>query len=593
MSSQAVRMLQNRYRIVAPLGRGGMGAVYQAWDTRLNVPVALKEMHRQPGIGTGKLLRLRRQFRQEATILARLHHPNLVRVTDFFQEAGTDYLVMDFVQGESLASRITREGPLPEREVLIWAHQLLGALAYCHGRSIIHRDVKPQNVIIGNDGQAVLVDFGLVKLWDPRDPRTRTVMHQMGTPTYAPPEQYDPTAGHTDPRSDIYSLGATLYHALSSQPPPTATQRIASRAALKSLRTLNRSVSLATEAVVFRSMELALQDRFATTQEMIAALRASIRPRGRSPVLAQPRSAKAGERRKQPGRIQWKSVSACVWALAGLAVLLLCTAAALVGASLRQAQLASREQAQITETARIEATATAQMLATTEAQDAGATATAQLVQATAASRAQATAITEARASEMLLSALDWPVVLRDSFSSDVSGWKTGEHEGERVIGGRAIVGGKYRWEAEALDEFHWLFSPSHGSVYDFYLTVEARQLSGSGKGEVGLVFRVDDPENFGSFRVRNDGRFAFAVLYRDEWTGVIDWTKSAAIHTDRANQLTVIAEGSSYILIINDELVGQADDDRLGSGTVGLAVGLSDRGESGVFDFDNFELRAP
>ena len=116
-----------------------------------------------------------------------------------------------------------------EEQVVAWSGQLLEALAYCHSQGIIHRDIKPQNIIISPDGQAVLVDFGLVKLWNPNDPKTRTAVRGIGTPQYAPPEQYELEAGHTDPRSDLYSLGATMYHALTGQSPPTATLRIAPR----------------------------------------------------------------------------------------------------------------------------------------------------------------------------------------------------------------------------------------------------------------------------------------------------------------------------------------------------------------------------
>ena len=221
-------VLQERYRIVRELGRGGMGAVYHAWDMRLSIPVALKEMIPQSEISTQLLQELRTQFQQEATVLARLSHPHLVGVTDFFEEGRNIYLVMKFVEGESLADRIKREGALPEAQVVKWSEQLLEALSYCHSQGIIHRDIKPQNIIIRPDGQAVLVDFGLVKLWDPNDPKTRTAVRGMGSPQYAPPEQYELDVGHTEPRSDLYSLGATMYHALTGQAPPTATLRISS-----------------------------------------------------------------------------------------------------------------------------------------------------------------------------------------------------------------------------------------------------------------------------------------------------------------------------------------------------------------------------
>ncbi len=266
------QILQNRYRIISLLGQGGMGAVYRAWDARLEVPVAVKEMVPQPGLDSQTLAQLRQQFRQEATILARLSHPYLVRVGDFFEEGGNAYLVMDFVEGQSLADLIGQYGALPENQVLAWAAQLLDALAYCHSKGIIHRDIKPQNVIIRPDGRAVLVDFGLVKLWDPRDPRTKTAMRGMGTPEYAPPEQYEMAAGHTDPRSDIYSLGATLYHALTGQAPPTATLRMADPEQFRPPRTMNPRINPRTEQAVLKAMELNRGLRWPNAAEMARAM---------------------------------------------------------------------------------------------------------------------------------------------------------------------------------------------------------------------------------------------------------------------------------------------------------------------------------
>jgi serine/threonine protein kinase len=336
------QVLQNRYRIVSMLGQGGMGAVYRAWDMRLDVVVAVKEMTAQPGLDPQTLAELRQQFQQEAMTLARLNHAHLVRVTDFFDEGKSAYLVMDFVEGESLSHRIERDGALPEAQVLEWADQLLSALAYCHSQGIIHRDIKPQNVIIRPDGRAVLVDFGLVKFWDPRDPRTRTAIHAMGTPEYAPPEQYDTQMGHTDPRTDIYSLGATIYHALTGQAPPTATMRIASPGIFQPPRRLNPQISPRTEVTVVRATELSVQSRFASAQEMAAVLRgeavaapppvpprvqtveatqampgafpaASAIPAYQPTTMAPPVAAAPAERKRQ--------IPTWVWALGGLLVL--------------------------------------------------------------------------------------------------------------------------------------------------------------------------------------------------------------------------------------------------------------------------------
>ena len=323
MALSTGEILQDRYRIVSLLGEGGMGAVYQAWDIRLNVPVAMKEMLSQPGLDPKALVQLRRQFLQEAQVLARLDHPRLVRVTDFFSQNDSEYLVMNFVKGESLVDRIEQMGVLPEPQVLVWAGHLLDTLAYCHSQGVIHRDVKPQNVIIRPDEQAVLADFGLVKLWDPHDPRTRTAMRGMGTPQYAPPEQYETDMGHTDARSDIYSVGATLYHALTGQTPLTATQRIADPDQFVPLRDIVPEVSKQTETAVMRAMELARADRWQNAKEMAKNLKparhrrgppATVRlEQGRTVVIPAGRPSVPGQRQRVP---MW------AWGLGGLAVLL-------------------------------------------------------------------------------------------------------------------------------------------------------------------------------------------------------------------------------------------------------------------------------
>ncbi len=265
-------VVQDRYRIVRLLGQGGMGSVYRAWDLRLKVPIALKELLPQPGLDAEMLAALRDQFEQEAGVLARLNHPNLVRVTDFFEVDDKAYLIMDFVEGRSLADVMVQEGAQPETKVLGWARQLLEALEYCHARGVVHRDIKPQNIILRPDGSVVLVDFGLVKLWDPNDPVTRTVMRGMGTPEYAPPEQYGATKDHTGPPSDIYSLGATLYHLLTGQSPPTATERMAMPEQFKPLRQVASGVTSRTEQLVMKALALSVSERWQSAREMLAVL---------------------------------------------------------------------------------------------------------------------------------------------------------------------------------------------------------------------------------------------------------------------------------------------------------------------------------
>lgn len=281
MSLPIGSLVEGRYRVLSLLGHGGMGAVYRAWDTRLDVQVALKEMVVQSDLGPSTAEHLREQFHREAKILASLSHPNLVRVTDSFEWQGNAYLVMNLVQGTALDQALASHGAFSESEVIPWGIQILNALGYCHAQGVIHRDIKPQNLLIQPDGQVVLVDFGLAKLWNQHDPRTQTALRGMGTPEYAPPEQYDGSASHTDARSDLYSLAATLYHALTGQAPPTATMRIVNPRALVPLRQLNPAVSPHVEAALMRALELQPENRFPDASAMLAALYASM-PRAAS-----------------------------------------------------------------------------------------------------------------------------------------------------------------------------------------------------------------------------------------------------------------------------------------------------------------------
>jgi serine/threonine protein kinase len=272
-------VLQARYRIVRQLGQGGMGAVYEAVDERLDTIVALKETLFADE-------KLRKQFEREARLLARMHHQALPRVSDHFNENDGQFLVMQYIAGDDLAAMLAqRKSAFPQKEVLVWADQLCDALDYLHTQDpqIIHRDIKPQNLKLTTRGQIVLLDFGLAKGSAGQMSVVTTSASIYGyTPNYAPLEQVQGLG--TDPRSDIYALSATLYHLMTNTKPPDALSRASAivNGLPDPLTPANRitvQVSGAVAAVLDKGMSQKRDDRFETANAMREALRlASERP---------------------------------------------------------------------------------------------------------------------------------------------------------------------------------------------------------------------------------------------------------------------------------------------------------------------------
>jgi serine/threonine-protein kinase len=272
-------VLRSRYKITVLVDQGGMGAVYQAEDLRLEGrQCALKEVQPLPGATARALAQAQEQFRQEASTLARLDHPNLPKVSDYFSHDGRDYLVMDFVAGQDLKALVneahTQGRFLPEQRVLGWTSQICDALSYLHSREppILHRDIKPANIKLTPQGLIKLVDFGLVKPLDADDPNTITVMRGLGTLPYTPLEQYSGAAGHTDVRSDIYSLGATLYHLLTGRRPANAQERFLNPETLVSPREINAAMSARTEDCILWAMAMHPEQRPASVEDLRHAL---------------------------------------------------------------------------------------------------------------------------------------------------------------------------------------------------------------------------------------------------------------------------------------------------------------------------------
>ena len=271
-------VLRGRYKIRRIIGQGGMGSIYLADDQRLEGRLcALKEVENDRSLPPDLFRQGREQFLREATVLARLDHPNLPKVSDFFSIGGRDYLVMDYVPGKDLRTLMLEARQagafLSENDVLNWASQLADALTYLHNQEppILHRDIKPSNLKVTPSGLIKLVDFGLVKLLAPGEV-TITVLQGQGTALYTPLEQYGGDSGHTDVRSDIFAFGSTLYHLMTNHAPTDARERFLHPENLIPLRQINADISPRVERAILWAMALHPAERPQTVELFRQAL---------------------------------------------------------------------------------------------------------------------------------------------------------------------------------------------------------------------------------------------------------------------------------------------------------------------------------
>src|SRR5881275_3332868 len=261
--------LNDRYRLEARIGAGGMSTVYRALDETLQRRVAIKLMNREFASDSDQLER----FRREARAVAQLSHPHIVGVIDASEDAGRPYIVFECVEGETLKERIRRQGRLPVAEAVAYAIEIARALGAAHARHIVHRDVKPQNVLIDEEGSAKVTDFGIARTLD-EDGLTADG-RVLGTTDYVSPEQA--LGQQVTGQSDLYSLGIVLYEMLTGEVPFKGENQVAVamkhvREALPDVQAKRPEVSAALAQIVDNSTAKRQEDRYANDAELIADL---------------------------------------------------------------------------------------------------------------------------------------------------------------------------------------------------------------------------------------------------------------------------------------------------------------------------------
>ena len=254
--TQIGSVIDGKYEILKEIGRGGMSIVYLAMDKRLNKQWAVKEI-RKKGSGKNDEVVVN-SLLAEANMMKRLDHPALPRIVDIIDNGVTIYVVMDYIEGESLDKILAEYGAQPEETVIVWAKQICDALAYLHSQKppIIYRDMKPANVMLKPEGNIKIIDFGIAREYKEQSLSDTTV---LGTKGYAPPEQY---SGQTDPRSDIFALGMTMHHLLTGVDPRSGE-------AYASVRQWNPELSEGIELIIDKCVEPASENRYQNCADLL------------------------------------------------------------------------------------------------------------------------------------------------------------------------------------------------------------------------------------------------------------------------------------------------------------------------------------
>ena len=616
-----------RYRVTRLIGQGGMGAVYAAIDETFKSQVALKQMFPMPHLSAPQVADLERAFQREAHLWHQLRHPALPRVSDYFTDAYGRFLVMDYIEGEDLATLLAQrqqiEGtPLTAAEVVAWAIKVLDALEYLHQQQppIIHRDIKPHNITRTSNNEIFLLDFGIAK----GSTTLTTLAGQRSvyayTLAYASLEQVQGTG--TDARSDLFSLGATMYHLLSGhaldQPPRCD---VLTRAAA---RVKNEPDPLLLPPDLSSGLRQVLQQALALDPDHrppnAVAMRLALLDTEQQPVNPWLRPGRLvalvlavvllvvgfligdnlwhlASSIFMPGTdstyMPIDSVAAGVETVTGSLPL---TSTALPAASTTTAL----DQYQATMTMPAEAPGVAQMEGAAQATD-----EAQDIAATVAAQVQATMEVQPAPDpppvqpgdtlpDRLPVARQWPVAFADIFTRSTDTWFTGNYTTTRVDGTIRVGDGVHHWQVTPFQDTTWWLRPSIPPVANFYLETQMQRISGASDSSYGVIFRLQENGGFRyyCFMVTDTGGYEVALVDRGDTTTLIPRRPVAHLQPEAMNRIAVVGDGSQFTFYVNDHYVDALTDHTLSQRQVGIIIGLIAQ-DAAVFETTSFTLRTP
>lgn len=264
--STQINYIPDKYQFLREIGRGGMGIVYEAINKEINKKVAIKKIKEELAIN----IRARKQFLEEAKKVAELHHPNIVDIYDMFEEKNNTYIVFEYVDGKTLDNILDNKGKLSLKETLEIILPVCNALKYAHSKKIIHRDIKPSNIMVTNENFVKVMDFGIAR--EAKDTISRlTGKDTSGTLAYMAPEQH---LGHYDVRSDIYSLGATIYEMLTGEFPFKGPDLLAQKERMiyRPIKELIPDIPEKVEGIIKKCLQSDKEKRYQTVEELIEDL---------------------------------------------------------------------------------------------------------------------------------------------------------------------------------------------------------------------------------------------------------------------------------------------------------------------------------